>query len=59
MLFFGAGIHRFLVRVANREDPYQTASGQTGLDVPFLSRPFSQTTSVQNFRTFTVVGHLS
>ena len=26
MLVFGTGIHKFLVRVANREDPDQTAS---------------------------------
>ena len=26
MLVFRAGIHKFLVRVANREDPDQTAS---------------------------------
>ena len=28
MLVFGAGIHKFLVRTANREDPDQTASSE-------------------------------
>ena len=28
MLVFRAGIHKFLVRVANREDPDQTASSE-------------------------------
>ena len=39
-----------LVRIANREDPDQTASD---LGLPYLSRPW-QATSVQNFRRFTV-----
>ena len=28
MLVFRAGIHKMLVRIANREDPYQTASSE-------------------------------
>ena len=31
-----------LVRTANREDPDQTASEQSDLDLHFLSRPFGQ-----------------
>ena len=38
------------VRIANREDPEQT-----DLNVPFLAMPFLQATSVQNFKTFTVI----
>ena len=38
------------VRIANREDPEQA-----DLDVPCLSMPFCQATSVQNFKTFTVI----
>ena len=42
------------VRIANREDPDQTASlKQSDLGLPCLSRPW-QATSVQNFRRFTV-----
>ena len=41
MLVIRAGIHKCLVRIANREDPDQT-------------RPFSQATRVRNFRAFTV-----
>ena len=46
-----AGIHKLFVRIANREEPDQTASLEA---VCFGSRPFWQATSVQNFRTFTV-----
>ena len=47
MLVFRAGIHKMLVRIANREDPDQTAS----LDAAWsgslcLSRPFRLATSV-------------
>ena len=28
MVVFSAGIHKFLVRIANREDPDQTASSE-------------------------------
>ena len=38
------------VRIANREDPEQT-----DLNVPCLSMPFCQATSVQNFKTFKTV----
>ena len=56
MLVFGARIHKFLVRVANREDPDQTASSekQSDLGLPYLSEPFLQVASVRNFRTFTI-----
>ena len=56
MLVFRAGIHKFLVRIANREDLDQTASTEAvrpGL--PCLPKSFWQATSVQNFRTFTVI----
>ena len=33
-----AGINKMLVRIANREDPNQTAL--SGLGLPYLSRPF-------------------
>ena len=46
-----AGIHKLFVRIANREDPDQTASSEA---VCFGSRPFWLATSVQNFRTLTV-----
>ena len=43
-----------LVRIANREDPDQTASSDTaGLGLYCLSRHFWQATSVRNFRTST------
>ena len=45
-----ARIHKMHVRIANREDP-----GQTDLDVPCLSMPFWQATSVQNLKIFTVI----
>ena len=51
MLVFRAGIHKILVRIANREDSDQTASSNLGL--PCLSRPFWQATLVPDFRTFT------
>ena len=40
-----------LIRIANREDPDQTASSDMGI---LMSRPFWQITSVPNFRTLTV-----
>ena len=43
MLVFTAGIHKMLLRIANREDPYQTASD---LGLPCLSRPFWQANRV-------------
>ena len=53
MVVIRTGIHKMLVRIANREDPYQTT---LDLGLHFLSRPFFwQATSVQNFRTFTLV----
>ena len=41
-----------LIRIANREDPVQTASSDLGLHC--LSRPFWQAASIRNFITFTV-----
>ena len=38
MLATEAGIHKMLARIANREDPDQTASSDLGLH--WLSRPF-------------------
>ena len=54
MLVIRAFIHKMLVRIANREDPDQTASSPD-LGLHCLSRPFYQAISVVNFRTFTVV----
>ena len=48
MLVIKAKIQNILARIANREDPDQTAS----LDCLF--RSFWQAASVQDFRTFTV-----
>ena len=50
-LVFRAGIHKMLIRIANREDPDQK---QSDLGLCCLSRPFWQETSVRNFRTFTI-----
>ena len=57
MMVIRARIHKLHVSIANREDPNQTASPekQSDLGLPCLLRPFWQATSVQNFRTFTVV----
>ena len=50
-----AGIHKIIVRIANKADPNQTASD---LGLLCFSRPFWQATyykiSVQSFRTFTI-----
>ena len=56
MLFIRDGIHKILVRIANREDPDQTASSEAVLSgsALFVSRHFWQATSVRIFRTFTV-----
>ena len=44
-----------MLDIANREDPGQTASKkQSDLGLYCLSRPFWQTTSVRNFRTFSI-----
>ena len=45
MLVFRAGIHKMLVRIANREDPFQRKQSDIGLHR--LSRPFWQATCVQ------------
>ena len=39
-----------LVRIANREDPYQTASLQSDMGLHCLFRHFWQANIVQNFR---------
>ena len=45
MLVIRAGIHKMLARIANREDPDETASKkQSHLGLPCLSRPFWQAT---------------
>ena len=46
-----ADLHKMFVRIANREDPDQTASESSDLDLLCLSRPFWQATSVWNLRT--------
>ena len=53
MMVIRAGIHKMLVRIANREDPDQTAS-QSDLHLGCLSMPIWQASSVQNFKIFTV-----
>ena len=55
MLVIRAGIYKVLVRIANREDPDQTASQkQYNGGLHCLSRPFWQATSVRNFRASTI-----
>ena len=47
MLAIRAVIHKMLARIANRDDPDQTASKkQFHLGLPCLSRPFGQATMV-------------
>ena len=47
MLVIGPGIHKMLVRIANREDPDQTASmKQSDLRLACLSSSFLQATSI-------------
>ena len=47
MLVSKAGIHKILVRIANREDPGQTASEEAVRSgSPLLSRHFQQALSV-------------
>ena len=55
MLVFRTGIYKMLVRVANKERP-QSDSFFTLFSVGLscLPRPYSQTTSVPNFRIFTI-----
>ena len=50
MLLFSTGIHKMHVRIANREDPDQTASSE---GLPVCLNIYCITTSVQNFRIFT------
>ena len=51
---------QILVRIANREDPDRTASSskQSDLGLHCLSRLYLKATSVQKFRTFTVLAVL-
>ena len=51
MFVFRAEMNKMLVRIANREDPDQTASGSA----LFVSRPLWQETNVQNFRTLLIL----
>ena len=51
MMVIRAGIHKLLVRIANKEDLDQKHSDQ---GLPCLSKPVWQATSVCNFRTFPV-----
>ena len=51
MLVFRAGIYKMLAILANRQFPDK----QFDLGLHCLSRLFGQTTSVPNFRTFTVL----
>ena len=53
MLVFRAGIHKMVVRIANREDPEQTASSVAVCSGSALFvLVFRQATSVRNFRSF-------
>ena len=57
MLFIRAESHKMLVRIANMEDPNQTASEEQsdlGLHCLSTGMPFWQAMPVQNFRKFTV-----
>ena len=56
MLVIRARIHKMLVRIANREDPNQTASD---LGLHRVLRPLWQAISFLNFRTFTLAFILS
>ena len=40
MLLIKAEIHKMLINKANMEDPDQTASSESDLGLPCLSRPF-------------------
>ena len=53
MLVIRAGNHKMLVRIANKEGFDQTASSLLGFCC--LSGPIWQATSVQNFRTYTII----
>ena len=59
MLIIRAGTHKTHVRIANREDPDQTADEeaviQSDLGLHCLSRPFWQATSTQNFKCFKIL----
>ena len=56
MLVIRAGIQKLLVRIANMEDPDQTAFSEAVCSgLPRLAMPFWQATSVLNFRTLTLV----
>ena len=47
MLVFRFANHKMLVRIANRENPDQTASKQSDLGLSCLTGPFLQATSVR------------
>ena len=56
MLVSRAGIHKMVVRIANWEDPDQTASSEAVCSGSALFvQVFWQATSVRNFRAFTIV----
>ena len=58
MLVIKAGIHKMLVRIANREDPDQTASSELSSSLIWACTVclglFFKATSVRNLRTFSV-----
>ena len=65
MLVIRARIQKMLAKIAKREDPDQTVQTwirvlkkQSDTSLHCLSRPFWQATSVQNFRTFTILSKL-
>ena len=57
MLAIRAGNNKMRVRIANREDPDQTASSKAVCDLglPCLSALFWQVTHIRNFTTFTML----
>ena len=57
MLVIKAGNSKMLARIANGEDPDQTASKEAVGSGSALLRPFWQATSVQKFTTYTVGFH--
>ena len=58
MMVFRAGIHKMLVRIANREEPDQNASLKADLGLPCRSRPFGQALVFKIFEHLTYTNKL-
>ena len=56
VLVIRAGIHKMLLKIANKEDPDQPASSDLGLHC--LSRHLRQATHVRNFRTLALAENI-